>query len=299
VFSKNLRLIGAGPEEIAFAKLLDAISVGDYSEDPERTFVVCDGPKDEAKGEQSIVLRGITPFTNDDDTINFLHPDGFNTQTMGECAIIASTNARVDYWNNKVQLLNLNPTHSLMSKDILDQCDDPHDYLKKMMTPEVLSKFNTNDIPPHQLDLKVGDICILLRNFDREVGLTSNCRVRILQISHHVVRVQTLDDAYPITASLPRLTFKAQLPYGRSFTISRRQFPLKLCYSITVNRSQGCTLSKVVVDTSVEMFSHGALFVALSRIRMARNLAIFCLMSALASIPGVTVQNVVYKELLG
>jgi ATP-dependent DNA helicase PIF1 len=47
--------------------------------------------------------------------------------------------------------------------------------------------------------------------------------------------------------------------------VTRHQFPLRLCFAITVNKSQGQTLGIVGVNLQVAPFAHGQLNVALSR----------------------------------
>ena len=47
----------------------------------------------------------------------------------------------------------------------------------------------------------------------------------------------------------------------------RVQFPVKLCYAMTVNKSQSQSFLQALLDTSIESFGHGQSYVALSRIR--------------------------------
>ena len=47
----------------------------------------------------------------------------------------------------------------------------------------------------------------------------------------------------------------------------RTQFPLRLAYAFTYNRSQGQTLNKVLLDCRIPSFEHGHLYVAMSRHR--------------------------------
>jgi len=58
--------------------------------------------------------------------------------------------------------------------------------------------------------------------------------------------------------------------------VVRTQFPVLPAYAITCNRAQCQTLDFVGFDATVPVFSHGSLFVALSRARAAAaNVAIF------------------------
>ena len=153
-------------------------------------------------------------------------------------AILAGTNEEVDEWNNEVQKLNFFSLVSLISHDELAESDDPHDILRNMLTEDVLNNYNKNGVPPHVLNLKINDTCIIQRNLNKKEGLTNNARVRIIAITTKCIRVQTLFENKK-TFSLPRIRFKFRLPFGRSFELLRTQFPLRLAYSISINKSQG------------------------------------------------------------
>ena len=56
----------------------------------------------------------------------------------------------------------------------------------------------------------------------------------------------------------------------------RKQFPLRLAYSMTYNKSQGQELNRCLVDIRSPPFVHGHLYVALSRIRYFNDIRIFC-----------------------
>ena len=51
-----------------------------------------------------------------------------------------------------------------------------------------------------------------------------------------------------------------------NFQIHRRQFPLRLAYAMTINKSQGQTLQRVALDLREPCFSHGQLYAALGRV---------------------------------
>jgi hypothetical protein len=63
------------------------------------------------------------------------------------------------------------------------------------------------------------------------------------------------------------MRFKFKHKLGFAFSMIRVQFPVKLCYAMTVNKSQSQSFLQALFDTTVETFSHGQTYVALSRIR--------------------------------
>jgi len=73
---------------------------------------------------------------------------------------------------------------------------------------------------------------------------------------------------------IPRITFIFS-PGISNLEIHRRLFPLSLAYAMTVNRAQGQTLKRVLLDTTRPAFSHDHLYVALSRVRDQHSIALF------------------------
>ncbi len=130
-------------------------------------------------------------------------------------------------------------------------------------------------MPSHNLLLKVGDICFIMGTIARFDGLVNNSRVRIISISRYKIEVQTIEEK-PRKYFLPRIRYKFRVSFGQSFEILRTQFPLKLAYACTYNKSQSQTLEKVVLDIRSALFAHGFLYVGMTRIRIASNMVFYC-----------------------
>ena len=295
-----------------YGEMILAIGNGTQSSDVLKEGYVYD----KTRGARTVELLHCQRIINKNDAITYAFPPPFDPEMFSKRAILAGTNEEVDQWNGEVQNLNSFPVMLLASHDELAESDDPHDILRSMLTEDVLNNYNKNGVPPHVLNLKVNDTCIVLRNLNRKECLTNNCRVRIIAITTKCIRVQTINDNKK-TFSLPRIRFKFRLPFGRSFELVRTQFPLRLAYSMSINKSQGILknfyfhdrlirlcifcigqeLSTCLLDLRTPPFAHGHLYVALSRIRKFNDIAIFTNEENVRN-GVITTENVVYPELL-
>jgi len=192
--------------------------------------------------------------------VEWLYP---GRQLDFSATILCSNNASVNMWNAVAQGMNSSVEHTLRSKDSLSKVDDPKGHLQQILSAIMLNGFLKNGVPDHELILKVGNICLTTCAING-LGLTSNSRVRIIAIHRYCVKVLTVGNCAKQNVRIPHISFKFRLPYGKSYQLTRLQFPLGLAYVMTYNKSQSQTLFKVLHDITSPPFSHGQLYVAFS-----------------------------------
>ncbi|XP_019190305.1 PREDICTED: ATP-dependent DNA helicase PIF1-like [Ipomoea nil] len=209
-------------------------------------------------------------------------------------AILAPTLEVVDEVNAYMTNLNVAECRTYFSFDSVCPTKSTSDVVAGLHTPELLNGLKCSGLPNHCLTLKIGSPAMLLRNIDPSAGLYNGTRLIITRLADHVVEAKLLfGNAAGSKVLIPRLSLTpsdSTLP----FKFQRRQFPLMLSYAMTINKSQGQTLSTVGLFLRKPVFVHGQLYVALSRVSSPRGLKLLicnedekCASSTM---------NVVYKE---
>ncbi|CAH9101757.1 unnamed protein product [Cuscuta epithymum] len=209
-------------------------------------------------------------------------------------AILAPRNDVVDTINDYMISLMPGEMKTYLSFDrpcsqngTLGSADDVH-------TPEFLNTINASGIPNHKLCLKVGVPIMLIRNIDQSNGLCNGTRLIVTQMGTHVLEAKVITGTrLGERVFIPRLSLipsDSRIP----FKFQRRQFPVVVSFAMTINKSQGQSLKQVGLYLSKPVFSHGQLYVAVSRVTSREGLKVLICDEEGGTMK--TTKNVVYRE---
>lgn len=231
--------------------------------------------------------------------IDFVYPsilqNANNRNFFQERAILAPKNEVVQEINDRLLSLFPGAEKEYLSSDSLSNADYVHDsFDKNLYSPDVLNGLKPSGLPIHKLILKVGVPVMLLRNIDQKCGLCNGTRLRVIALRNRVIEAEIISGT-----NIGNRTFIPRMSLTPSdkripFTFKRRQFPLAVSFAMTINKSQGQSLSKVGLFLREPVFTHGQLYVALSRVTSKDGLKIL-LLDKDGRLSNTTC-NVVFKE---
>jgi ATP-dependent exoDNAse (exonuclease V) alpha subunit len=215
-------------------------------------------------------------------------------------AILSQRNDWVDMINMK--MISRFQEDEMVYHSFDSAVDDPHNYYPS----EFLNTLTPNGLPPHVLKLKIGCPVILLRNIDPAGGLCNGTRLVVREFQRNTVDTEIMvGDHTKKGIFLPRIPLCPSDDEMFPFQFKRKQFPIRLSFAMTINKAQGQTIPNAGVYLPKSLFSHGQLYVALSRATARSNIRILVVRpedkkdkKKKTKVNSTYTKNIVYKEVL-
>lgn len=205
-----------------------------------------------------------------------------NHTWLSERAILAAKNKDVNDLNVTIQNVIAGQLVSYKSVDTVMNQDDVVNY-----PTEFLNSLELPGLPPHNLQLKVGSVIIMLRNINQP-RLCNGTRLAVKKLMGNVIEATILKGKFKgEDVLIPRIPM---IPTDLPFNFKRLQFPVRLAFAMTINKAQGQSLEICGINLEFPCFSHGQLYVACSRIGKPSSLFVY-------ATDGKT-KNVVYQKAL-
>ena len=224
---------------------------------------------------------------------NVGQPDYFKDRIL-----LATTNEIVDELNDEMVNKIPGDLHDFASVDTVDNAD------ATMFPQEFLNTLNLLGLPQHMLKLKENTVVILLRNMNIKAGHCNGTRYLIKNIGQYRLVLEKLDSKLGDKNSLLVLP-RIPMEYGGGnfpFKLTRLQFPLKIAFTLTINRAQGQSASKCGLLLPKNVWTHGQIYVALSRCGNPNNIFVWAEQEQFEdfNLPKhkMFIKNVVYKEIV-
>ncbi|KAG7986452.1 hypothetical protein I3843_03G080700 [Carya illinoinensis] len=177
--------------------------------------------------------------------------------------------------------------------------DESIDASEQAIMEDFLHTLTPNGLPPHELLLKENCPIMLLRNINPSEGLCNGTRLICRNFDRNVIHAEIAVGHHSgKKVFIPRIPFLPSPDENSGFPFKRTQFPVKLSFAMSINKSQGQTLDFVGIYLPHPVFSHGQLYVALSRAKTISAVKILIRPISTDQPEKNYTKNIVYTEVL-
>lgn len=235
----------------------------------------CNMPSDYVRIPSSMHIKGDNLLN----LIDFVYPPAVLSDITNNIRLLIN-NSILTPKNSNVALINKLCLEKVASENNIknyysyDEVCNPDN---RLITPvELMNSIEDGSLPPHHLILSVGCPIMVLRNIDPSGGVCNGTRLIVRSLHRHVIEAEiTTGSNIGEIAYIPKIRFNFQSKDGKNpIEFRRTQFPVRLAFAMTINKAQGQTLDSVGLYLPDHVFSHGHLYVALSRVKSPKSIKI-------------------------
>ena len=208
-----------------------------------------------------------------EDFVDYIYPDFHNQynnlEYLSNRGILTPLNYHVNEINEICyeKLPSVEKTY-YASHSFFDESFNP-------LNDEILNNQPFDGMPASILKLKKDTMVMCIRNLNPSIGLRNGTKLKVLNMEQRYIECQIITSSHRGNiVHIPRISFKSDVK-KHSLQFTRTQFPLKLSYGMTINKSQGQTLKYVGLYLPVPVFDHGQLYTAISRCGNKDNFRVF------------------------
>jgi ATP-dependent DNA helicase PIF1 len=175
--------------------------------------------------------------------------------------ILAPKNTDVDEVNNVILESLSEELHTYLSANSLTPTEEGASVVARVSMDslypvEFLNILQFSSITNHELELKVGVPILLLHNLNQSIGLCNGTRLIVKRLGQRVIEAEIIiRNNVSKRVFIPRIIM-CPSDINWPFVLRHHQFPVRVAFAITINKSQGQTLDNVGVYLSSPVYSH-------------------------------------------
>ena len=196
-------------------------------------------------------------------------------QYFSEHTILSTLNTEVDCLNAEVLKKFSGESQVFHSADSIPTSEQSGQEDVMLNYPvEYLNSINCSRLPLSKLELKEGCPIMVLRNLDAAHGVCNGSKGIVTGLRSRVIEIKLLTgDFAGQKVFIPRISNQPTEDQV-AFKFTRRQFPVRLGFAMTFNKSQGQSVQHVGLDLRRPVFSHGQFYVGVSRVTSVSNIKV-------------------------